>query len=198
MAKVIVLFNHKGGVSKTTTTLNLGWKLAQKGKKVLLADFDPQCNLTGMFRDFSDPDEVDKLYSTPGNSNIKEGLAPVFESRPSPLTPVNCVTESRIAGLYLLPGHLALSEYEVTLGISQESSGSILTLQNLPGSINNLLHLTASKLDADYILVDTGPSLSSLNKNLVMTCDYFLVPASPDIYSVMAIRSLARILPTLD
>ena len=48
MAKIICLFNHKGGVSKTTTTFNLGWMLAKKGKKVLLADFDPQCNLTGM------------------------------------------------------------------------------------------------------------------------------------------------------
>lgn len=46
MTKIICLFNHKGGVSKTTT-FNLGWMLAKKGKKVLLADFDPQCNLTG-------------------------------------------------------------------------------------------------------------------------------------------------------
>ena len=47
--KKIVLFNHKGGVSKTTTTFNLGWKFAEKGRKVLLVDGDPQCNLTSLF-----------------------------------------------------------------------------------------------------------------------------------------------------
>jgi chromosome partitioning protein len=46
MAQKIVFFNHKGGVSKTTTTYNLGWKIAEKGKRVLLVDADPQCNLT--------------------------------------------------------------------------------------------------------------------------------------------------------
>ncbi len=48
MAKQIALFNHKGGVGKTTTTFNLGWMLGNKGKKVIIVDSDPQCNLTGM------------------------------------------------------------------------------------------------------------------------------------------------------
>jgi len=48
VGKKISLFNHKGGVSKTTTTFNLGWMLAEKGKKVVIVDADPQCNLTGM------------------------------------------------------------------------------------------------------------------------------------------------------
>ena len=59
MAKTICLFNHKGGVSKTTTAFNLGWMMALKGKRVLLADFDPQCNLTGMVMGFKG---VDDLY----------------------------------------------------------------------------------------------------------------------------------------
>lgn len=49
MAKIIELFNHKGGVSKITTTFHLAWKLTQKNKKVLVVDGDSQCNLTGMF-----------------------------------------------------------------------------------------------------------------------------------------------------
>ena len=47
MVKKIALFNHKGGVSKTITTFNLGWMLATKGYQVILVDTDPQCNLTG-------------------------------------------------------------------------------------------------------------------------------------------------------
>lgn len=48
MIKSICLFNHKGGVSKTTTTYNLGWALSKLGKRVLMIDLDPQCNLTGL------------------------------------------------------------------------------------------------------------------------------------------------------
>ena len=48
MVQKIAFFNHKGGVSKTTTTFNLGWMLAEKGKRVIIVDTDPQCNLTGM------------------------------------------------------------------------------------------------------------------------------------------------------
>lgn len=195
MVNIIVLFNHKGGVSKTTTTLNLGWKLAEKGKRVILADFDPQCNLTGMMLDFKDTDQLTKLYETHENLNIKDGLAPAFESRPSPLKPIECVFFEERDNLSLLPGHIGLSEYEVTLGIAQELSGSIQALQNLPGSIIDVLQKTALENNADYILVDTSPSLSSLNRNLLMTCDYFLVPASPDFYSVMALDSLSKILP---
>ena len=47
--KKIVLFNHKGGVSKTTSTFYLGWMIAEMGHKVLLVDADPQCNLTALF-----------------------------------------------------------------------------------------------------------------------------------------------------
>lgn len=195
VAKKIVLFNHKGGVSKTTTTLNLGWMLAEKGKKVLLADFDPQCNLTGMILDFRGADELMKLYQNNKNSNIKDGLSPAFESRPSPIEPVECIAVPGQPRLYLLAGHIGLSEYEVTLGIAQSLSGSIQALQNLPGSINALLSKTAESIDVDYVLIDTSPSLSSLNRNLLMTCDYFLIPCSPDFYSVMAIDSLAEIFP---
>ncbi len=59
MAIKIALFNHKGGVSKTTTTFNLGWMLASKGKKVILVDTDPQCNLTGMVLGFSRKQELE-------------------------------------------------------------------------------------------------------------------------------------------
>ena len=195
MVKRIALFNHKGGVSKTTTTFNLGWMLASKGYRVILVDADPQSNLTGVVMGHEGPSELEHIYQVDGNRNLKAGLAPAFESKPVEMKPVNCVPVSRQDGLFLLPSHIGLSEYEVTLGIAQELSGSIQTLQNLPGSISVLLKKTAEKLNADYILIDMNPSLSSFNQNLLMTSDYFIVPTNPDLFSVMAIDSLCTVLP---
>lgn len=193
MVKKIALFNHKGGVSKTTTTFNLGWMLASKGKRVILVDTDPQCNLTGMVLGFSTKKQLEEVYSK--NQHIKAGLAPAFESQPKLIDAVECIPIERQEGLFLLPGHVGLAEYEVTLGIAQELSGSIQTLKNLPGSISYLLEKTAEKFAADYILIDMSPSLSSINQNLLMTSNYFIIPTIPDFFSIMAIDSLATILP---
>ena len=195
MAIQISLFNHKGGVSKTTTAFNLGWMLAAKGKKVLLADCDPQCNLTGMVLGFKGTDDFSTIYESGGVKNIRDGLAPAFESRPAPIEPVVCEPIAGQPNMHLIPGHIGLAEYEVTLGIAQELSGSLVTLQNLPGSLHHLFQLTAKKYASDYIIVDMSPSLGPINQNLLMTSDFFLVPMAPDYFSVMATDSLASVLP---
>jgi cellulose biosynthesis protein BcsQ len=196
MVQKIALFNHKGGVSKTTTTFNLGWMLASKGKKVILVDADPQCNLTGMALGEQTEDDEARLaaiYNT--HSNIKTGLAPAFESQPRAIEAVDCIKVEGQDDLFLLPGHVGFAEYEVTLGIAQELSGSIQALKNLPGSITDLLEKTSKKFDADYILIDMHPNLGAINQNLLMTSDFFIVPTIPDFFSVMAIDSLANVLP---
>lgn len=195
MVKKIVLFNHKGGVSKTTTTFHLGWMLAEKGKKVIMADFDPQCNLTGLCLDYKSAQDLESLYTDRPECNIKSGLSPAFESRPRPIEPIDCVKMENRENLYLIPGHIGMSDYETNLGVAQTISGSMETLQNLPGSISYLLNKTAEKYDADYILIDTSPSLGPINRNLLMTTDYFLIPTTPDFFSVMAIDSLSEIFP---
>lgn len=193
MAQRIALFNHKGGVSKTITTFNLGWMLASRGKKVILVDADPQCNLTGIVLGYTGVTEFEQFYEK--KANLRDGIAPAFESRPTLIQAVECIPVKGQKGLSLLPGHIRLSEYEVMLGIAQELSGSIQTLQNLPGSISYLLEKTAKKFDADYVLIDMNPGLSSINQNLLMTSDFFIVPTDPDYFSVMAIESLATVLP---
>lgn len=197
MAIRIALFNHKGGVGKTTTTFNLGWMLAEKGKKVIIVDCDPQCNLTGMVLGFKDGDNFDSLYPCDEDRvrNIRDGLKPAFESRPVLIEPVDCMPIKRQPNMLLLPGHIGLAEYEVTLGISQELSGSLRTLQNLPGAMHYLLSKTAKRYNADYVLVDMSPSLGPINQNLLMTSDFFIVPMFPDYFSAMATVSLASILP---
>ena len=195
MAKIINLFNHKGGVSKTTTVFNLGWKLAALGKKVIIADFDPQCNLTGMVLGYSGIDDLEESYRATPPNNVKDMLAPAFESQPRQIIGADCLEVKGNDNLLLLPGHIGLAEYETTLGIAQELSGSLLALRNLPGSIRFALDATAEKYEADFILVDMSPSLGPINQNLLMTSDHFIVPLHPDYFSSMALSSLSRTLP---
>lgn len=194
-AQHIALFNHKGGVSKTTSCFNVGWMMASKGHRVLLVDADPQCNLSGLMLGYRGVNEFERFYEKEPDRNLRSGLAPAFESKPEQLKPVDAVQAKGNKNLFLLPGHIRLSEYEVTLGIAQELSGSIQTLQNLPGSIRHLIGLTAEAIGAEYVLIDMNPSLSSINQNISMTSDFFIVPCSPDYFSVMALDSLASVLP---
>lgn len=195
MAKIINLFNHKGGVSKTTTVFNLGWKLGMLGKKVIIADFDPQCNLTGMVLGYSGISELENTYQALPPNNIKDMLAPAFESQPRQIVGAECMPVKGNENLLLLPGHIGLAEFETTLGIAQELSGSLLALRNLPGSLRFALDATAKKYEADYVLVDMSPSLGPINQNLLMTSDHFIVPLHPDYFSSMALSSLSRTLP---
>jgi len=161
----------------------------------VLVDADPQCNLSGLVLGYKGQNEFEKFYETQPARNIRAGLAPAFESRPKEIEAIECVPVGGNENLFLLPGHIRLSEYEVSLGMAQELSGTIQTLQNLPGSLSYLLEKTGQKYEAEFILIDMNPSLSSINQNLVMTSEYFLVPASPDYFSVMAIDSLTTVLP---
>ena len=192
MAKVICMFNHKGGVSKTTTSYNLAWMLRDKGKRVLLVDADSQCNLTNIALG---EDEFEQFYLDHPERNIKSALSPAFDAKPVMLEAVDCVPVKGQDGLFLLPGSFELSEYEVSLGVSFTLSDTMATLKNLPGSFAFLLSRTAEHHRADYVIVDMNPSLSAINEALLMSSDYFIVPTAPDNFSALAIRSLAKVLP---
>jgi cellulose biosynthesis protein BcsQ len=197
VATVISLFNHKGGVSKTTTAFNLGWMIARQGKNVLLVDSDPQCNLTGMVLGLEDMENADSIQGTKDGRplNIREGLAPAFESRPALIQAVECPQVPGNDRLWLMPGHIGLAEYEVTLGIAQELSGSLVTLRNLPGSLRYLIDKTAEAYGIDIVIVDMSPSLGAVNQNLLATSNLFVVPMHPDYFSTMAVKSLTGVLP---
>ena len=148
----------------------------------------------GLILGYKKYEEIQEFYDQNPQSNIKTALSPAFEAKPCLIEAAECVPVNGQEGLFLLPGHIGLSEYDVTLGIAQELSGAIQTLKNLPGSINYMLQKTAEKYEADYLLIDMSPSLSSINQNLLMTSEYFIVPTSPDFYSVMAIDSLSTMI----
>ncbi|MDJ0822097.1 MAG: AAA family ATPase, partial [Paracoccaceae bacterium] len=192
----LAFFNHKGGVAKTTSAFNIGWKLAELGKRVMMVDCDPQCNLTGLVLEYSQEEE----YPFEGRRdqpprNIRDGLAPAFDARPVPLEPVQLQTVAARPNLFVLPGHVGFSENESTLSIAHELSSSLTAFQNIPGSLRHLINITADANDIDYAIIDMSPSLGSINQNLLCTSDGFIVPMAPDFFSAMALRSLSRVLP---
>ncbi|HEJ1455852.1 TPA: ParA family protein [Pseudomonas aeruginosa] len=192
MSKRLVLFNHKGGVSKTTTVYNIGWMLAER-HKVLLVDGDPQCNLTSLIlRDGFDNyylDEATKL------NNLKDGVSPAFDGKPVPIKAIECPVSERIKNLHLLPGHANLSAYDAALTLAQNSNNAISTLQNLPGAFSELIRLVEERYEIDYTIIDLNPGLSSINQSLFLNSDVFVLPTNPDPFSIMAIETLAGTLP---
>jgi len=192
-AKTIVLFNHKGGVSKTTSTYNIAWKLTDLGKRVLIVDGDPQCNLTSLILD----DNFDDYYETPATSqlNIKDAVKVAFEGRPKAISAIDCVNSTKNSNLFLLPGHPNLSEYDPSLSLAMNSNNAITTLQNLPGAFNELIRLCSDKYNIDYVFIDMNPGLSAINQAFVISADAFIIPTNPDPFSIMALRTLKNILP---
>ncbi len=192
MAIKIAIFNHKGGVGKTTTVFNLGWKLAALGKKVLLVDADTQCNLT---LQILGEDKYEDYYEKKPKHNIKSYLAPAFDSQPILIKPAEVIQVKQQPNLSLIAGSLDLSSLDTQLGMSFHLTSLISSMQNLPGSFDFLIQRTAEANQIDYVLLDLNPSLSAINQDLLLSSDYFLIPTSPDYFSRQSIKSLATILP---
>jgi cellulose biosynthesis protein BcsQ len=194
MTKVLSFFNHKGGVSKTTTSFNLGWEIANKGKKVLMVDCDPQCNLTGMVLGFTDSNDYNRFYAKNQNSNVHSCIAPALAGMPkSILNPEGIDTLN--PNLKLLAGHINLSMSEAQFSVSLSASNSLTALQNIPGVINELVRMAAIHGNYDLVIIDMSPSVGAFNQCVLMSSDYFIIPTFPDYYCDQAIRNLRDILP---
>jgi chromosome partitioning protein len=192
MAKRLVVFNHKGGVSKTTTAYNVGWSIAETAR-VLLVDADPQCNLSGLV--LNEEFEAYYLEDATKNQNIKDGVADAFDGRPTPIQAVSCYSPPRNQNVFLLAGHANLSAYDAALTFAQTANNALTTLQNLPGAFSELIRLTEDRYGIDYTIIDLNPSLSAINQNLFLISDGFVIPTNPDPFSIMALQTLKTILP---
>jgi chromosome partitioning protein len=192
MAKIISVFNHKGGVGKTTTVFHISWLLAEMGKRVLIIDADSQCNLTGYILGLND---FDRFYEANPKQNLMSAVKQAFDATPIPIHAIESVPVKGREGLFLIPGHIDISLFEVPLGMAHDLSTSISTFRNLPGSFYEFISRQVEKDKIDIVLIDMNPSLSSINQNLFCISDGFIIPAAPDYFSRMAIRTLSQTLP---
>lgn len=199
MAKVISLFNHKGGVSKTTTTFHLGWMLTKLGQKVLIVDADSQCNLTGLVLGINDYATLFDFYATRGNYDIYNSLAEAFgfptDLKDASKNGITNPTKTKNPNMSIIAGHIDFAKFDLQIATAMTSSQSIPLLKPLLGSINNLIRKTADIGDFDVVLVDMSPNISATNMCIFMASDYFIIPTSPDFFCYQSIESLSTVLP---
>jgi len=154
VSTIIAIANQKGGVAKTTTCLNLGHALSERGQKILLCDLDPQSSLT-----ISLGLDVQSLTST-----IYDVL---LDTQPS-VTINDIILSTRMKGVDVAPASIDLSKAELEL----------FSEMNRERALKDALKPVLGKYD--YILIDCPPSLGLLTTNALAAADSVLIPLQSD------------------
>jgi cellulose biosynthesis protein BcsQ len=198
MATVISLFNHKGGVSKTTTTFNLGWSLAELGLKTLIVDADPQCNLTSYCLGLDSQKELDLFYEKRDSDNVFTAIKHIISPTIADNANVRGVkpTDTLHPNLKLAAGNLELTDLDIFCAVGLASDNRYNAhATKFVGLFSAMIRETARLESFDVVLVDMSPSSGALNRSILMGSDYFIVPTYPEFFCFQAIEYLARQLP---
>ncbi|SBS67823.1 ParA family protein [Vibrio atlanticus] len=185
--KSIVFFNNKGGVGKTTLLCNVASVLAiEHGKKVLVVDADPQCNTTTYCLN---EQKVEDLLSKVKRDTIESFIEPLKKGKGFLKDPISPVTSPRFC-FDIIPGDpkLALSEDLLASDWKSAISGDARGLQTSFVMKDLLLKYEDTY---DFIFFDVGPSLGALNRSILISADYYLVPMSVDVFSLSAIENIS-------
>lgn len=194
-AKVISFINMKGGVGKTTLTINIGNELAKKGNKVLVVDMDPQFNATqslllykiGMSQieytaeneEIIVGNEIRSSEDYKKLSENKETVLQLFEKTnlEKPLSNPS-LAQKIVENLYLIPGDLKIAKE-----ISGDTASKVgVLLKHFKD--NNILD------DYNYVLIDCPPTWSILTHSSLFASDYYIIPSKVDVYSSIGIQLL--------
>lgn len=161
MERIIAIANQKGGVGKTTTTVNLSACLAEEGKKVLVIDIDPQGNTTtGLGID------KNELENT------------IYERLLDECSTEEIILPTVVDNLYLIPSNMELAGTEIELAGRNERE---YILKNI---------ITPIKDDYDYIIIDCPPALNILTLNALTLSDSVLVPIQCEYYALEGLTQL--------
>lgn len=161
MGRTIAVANQKGGVGKTTTTVNLSAALGAKGQRVLVVDTDPQGNTTSGFG-------VDK-------NNIENTI---YELMLDEITTDQCIIKNIVDNVDIIPANVNLAAVEVEL----------MDKENREYIVKNAIDWVKDQYD--FIMVDCPPSLSTLTINSMTAADTVLVPIQCEFYALEGLSQL--------
>ena len=161
MSKSIAVFNQKGGVGKTTTVINLCACLANRGKKVLMIDIDPQGNTTSGVG-------IDK-------TTLEKTIYDVLINDSDPR---DCIIDTNRENLFIIPSSVQLAGAEIEL---TEMNKRELKLRECIESIKD---------DYDYVFIDCPPSLGLLSINALSAVDSVLIPIQCEYYALEGVSQL--------
>ncbi len=181
----IALFNNKGGVGKTSLVYHLGFMFAELGHRVVLADLDPQANLSSMcLRE----DTLEALFGPAPRQTIygaidrlRRGLGDV-----EALTPIEVHRD-----VALVPGDLRLSELEDDLSqqwpkcLDRDERAFRVTT-----ALQRVVASAARSLGAAITLIDVGPNLGAINRAALIAADHVVVPVAPDLFSMQGLQNV--------
>lgn len=187
---IIAFFNASGGVGQTSLVYHLAWMYESIQVPVLVADLDPQANLTSRFLNTV---QLDALWGGAEDSRKSmygalDGLADRVQPEPNP--PALPRWEEVSPGVTVIPGDLQLARIETKLAElwNKRSEFSDLVLHFLT-EFRTVLHRTANQNGAELVLLDVGPNLTALNRFALSIADTTVIPLGADLRSLYGLRA---------
>ncbi|MCL1988397.1 MAG: AAA family ATPase [Firmicutes bacterium] len=180
--KIVSVTNYKGGVGKTTITANLAVGLAQRGKKVLVIDVDPQTNLTFSFLKV---DEWQKNFEK--NKTIKIWFDAIIDDQTPP--PLSSLIIQR-SGIDIISSHLRLIDMDIDLALKLTAASPRQHKNNFIKTYSYFRNALQDFNDYDVVLFDCPPNMHAVTRNAIIASDYYIIPAKMDYLSTLGIDHL--------
>lgn len=194
MTKIVSVFNNKGGVGKTTIVWNLADALARKGKKVLMIDFDPQCNLSIAVLGSEKFTEILPNQNAPYGTTIRAYLQRFLQNTGG-FEFFSHNGQHTHSDAELIAGDFWLNVYSESLSVGSDLlTGTGITKYAV---IRDIVDFANEKCDKkyDYVIVDLPPSFGALVRAALYSSDYFLVPCTSDTYSSYCVSLIGQMIP---
>lgn len=187
----LTFFNHKGGVGKTTLTINVAEALADDGLKVLMVDADPQCNLTAFYLTEKSLDELlGESDDEDSGSTIWSAIKPVVDGKGG-IKDIDAL-EVR-PNIFLCPGDVLLADYEEELPAAWTGSFARKGRDyDVMCALSNAARGMGARYDVDVVIYDIGPNVGPLNRAVLLDSDFFCTPVAADLFSLRALSTVGR------